>query len=54
MGNTTPVAQQLRGGRFTALFLSIDAKKALDRVNWGFMMETIEVLGLGPRLTQWI
>ncbi|PIO06803.1 hypothetical protein AB205_0143710 [Aquarana catesbeiana] len=31
-----------------------DAKKAFDKVEWGFMMGTLETLGLEPKMKQWI
>lgn len=34
------------------LFLSIDAEKAFDRVDWGFMIEMVIHLGLGPKMVQ--
>lgn len=35
------------------LLLSIDAKKAFDRVDWGFMIQTLETMGIGPRMIGW-
>lgn len=42
------VLHKTRGEKSLALFLSVDAKKAIERVDWGFMMDTIENLGIGP------
>lgn len=35
------------------MLLSIDAKKAFDRVNWGFIHATLIHLGLGHRTSAW-
>lgn len=40
--------------RSPGLFLSIDAEKAFDRVDWGLMIKTLEVMGLSSRMIQWI
>lgn len=37
-----------------ALFLSMDAEKAFDRVDWGLMIKTLEFLGVGPRFITWV
>lgn len=37
-----------------AALLLINAEKALDRVNWGFMAETLKHLGIGERMMRWI
>lgn len=34
--------------------LSIEFEKAFDRVDWGFMMSTLEAVGIGPRMISWI
>lgn len=36
------------------VFLSTDAEKALDRVNWVFMSSVLKQIGLGHNLIQWI
>lgn len=37
-----------------AVLMSIDAEKAFDRVDWGFMFETLRYLGVGERMMGWI
>lgn len=34
--------------------MSNDAEKAFDRVDRGFIMSTLQHLGLGPKITRWI
>lgn len=36
------------------LFLSIDTEKAFNRVDRGLMLRTLEVMGIGPRMINWI
>lgn len=36
------------------LLLSIDAEKAFDRVDWGFMMIMLQHLGMGPKIMKGI
>lgn len=36
------------------LLLSIDAEKAFDRVDWGFMVRTLRAVGLGGTIVNWI
>lgn len=48
---TLLMLHKVRGGKFPALFLSIDAKKAFDRADWAFMMETVEALGVGSKMS---
>lgn len=51
---TLLLLQKIRKGSTPGLLLSIDAEKVFDRVDWGFMMNTLEVMGIGPRMIQWI
>lgn len=36
------------------IVLSMDAEKALDRVNWGFMIEVLRGVGLGECIMGWV
>ncbi|PIO23924.1 hypothetical protein AB205_0061220 [Aquarana catesbeiana] len=36
------------------LLLSINAEKAFDRVDWGFMLRTLRAVGLGGTILNWI
>lgn len=36
------------------IVLQMDAEKAFDRVNWGFMKEVLKGVGLGDRMMGWI
>lgn len=38
---------EVRERRAPVVLLSVDAKKAFDRVDWGFMLGTLSHLGLG-------
>lgn len=46
-GRILILLHKLSGGKSPVLFLSIDAEKVFDRVDWGFMLNTLEALGLG-------
>lgn len=41
-------------GKKLALLLSIGAKKVIDRVDWGYMLSTLQFLGLGLQMYKWI
>lgn len=47
---TLLLLHKLSGGRSPVLFLSIDAERVFDSVDWGFMMNTLEALRIGPRM----
>lgn len=51
---TLLAVQKIKEGKSPGLLLSIDAKKAVDRVDWGFMQNTLKEMGLGPRMAQQI
>lgn len=46
--------QKIEEGKYPGLRLSIDTEKAFHRVDWGFMMNTVEVMGVGPKMIHWI
>lgn len=48
------VMEALKANRTPGLLLSIDAEKAFDRVDWGFMMRTMKTIGLGSSMLNWI
>ena len=37
-----------------AAILSLDQKKAFDRVDWGFLRSTLEKMGFGPSFIRWV
>lgn len=48
---TLLLVKEIKKSRFPGLLLSIDTEKAFDRVDWGFMRKTLEVMGIGPNMT---
>lgn len=51
---TLLLLQKIKKGGSPVLVLSMDAEKAFIRVDWGFMIETLESMGVGPRMIQLI
>lgn len=51
---TLLAVQKTKDGGAPGLLLSIDAEKAFDRVDWGFMQGTLEEIGLGENMIRWI
>lgn len=51
---TLLVTQKIKESRAPGLLLSIDAEKAFDTVDWGFMMCTLEEIGIRQRALGWI
>lgn len=49
---TLLLLQKISEGSSPGLLLLIDTEKAFDRVHWGFMMNTLEGMGIGPRVIQ--
>lgn len=45
---------EVRGRGTPVAFLSIDAKKAFDRLDWGFMFRTLRHLGIGEKMMRWV
>lgn len=46
--------ESTKSGGSPALFLSMDAEKTFDRVDWGLMIKTLKYLGVGPRFIAWV
>lgn len=46
---TLLLLQHVNRDGYPVLFLSIDAKKAFDGGDWGFMMATLKETGIGPK-----
>lgn len=41
-------------GKKPLLFLSVDAEKAFDRLDWEYMLATLRHAGIGSRMYNWI
>lgn len=55
--NTTKVLNLLHvapSTRTPSVFLSTDAEKAFDRVNWNFMLSVLRHIGMGDTMINWI
>lgn len=55
--NTTKVLNLIHRANISkapCTFLSTDAEKAFDRVNWEFMIAVLKHIGLGNHMLQWI
>ena len=48
------VVRRLHKQKKPALFLKLDIQKAFDTVNWGYLLEVLQVMGFGPRWREWI
>lgn len=46
--------RRLHSARIDAVLLKLDITKAFDTVDWGFLLETLERRGFGPRFRSWI
>lgn len=51
---TLLVVQKIKDSGAPGLLLSIDAEKAFNKVDWGFMWNTLEEIGLDDRMLSWI
>lgn len=43
------ISEAIKSSGTPDLFLSIDTEKAFDRVDWGFMIKTLETMGVGEK-----
>ena len=46
--------QKAKQSKTPVMFMSLDAEKAFDRLDWKFMTATLRYIGLGPRMLRMI